>query len=149
MTSQKNDVEIVLTTDAPVAVRDVILKNIHDANVKALGPMDMQMLRLVLQGPDGKPLGGLWGRTSYRWLFVELLAVPDSLRARGLGTELLRRAEAEARRRGCMGAWLDTFSADSRRLYERCGFKVIGEIPDYPPGNTRVFMTKRWDGPLT
>jgi GNAT superfamily N-acetyltransferase len=144
MTEQK-DVEIMLTTDAPVAVRDVILENIHDANVKALGPMDMQALRLVLQGDDGKPLGGLWGRTSYRWLFIELLAVPDSLRGRGLGTELLRRAEAEARRRGCMGAWLDTFTADARRLYERCGFKVIGEIPDYPPGNTRVFMTKRWD----
>jgi GNAT superfamily N-acetyltransferase len=143
-TAQK-DVEIVLSTDAPVAVRDVILKNIHEANVKALGPMDMQRLRLVLQGPDGTPLGGLWGRTSYRWLFIELLAVPESLRGRGLGTELMQRAEAEARRRGCMGAWLDTFSAESRRLYERCGFEVFGGIADYPPGNTRVFMTKRWD----
>jgi GNAT superfamily N-acetyltransferase len=142
----QEDVEIVLTTDAPVAVRDEILRNIHQANVEALGPMNMEMLRLVLQGPDGKPLGGMWGRTSYRWLYIELLAVPESLRGRGLGTALLHRAEAEARRRGCIGAWLDTFTASSRRLYERCGFKVVGEIADYPPGNTRVFMTKRWDG---
>ena len=144
--TQQRDVEIMLTTDASVEVRDVILKNIHAANVKALGPMDMQMLRLVLQDAEGKPLGGMWGRTSYRWLYIELLAVPESLRGRGLGTELLKRAEAEARRRGCIGAWLDTFTAQSRRLYESCGFKVFGEIPDYPPGNTRVFMTKRWDG---
>jgi GNAT superfamily N-acetyltransferase len=144
--TEPKDVEIVLTTDASVEVRDIILKNIHEANVAALGPSEMKGLRLVLQDRDGKPLGGLWGRTSFRWLFIELLAVPDSLRGRGLGTELLARAEAEAKARGCIGAWLDTFTALSRRLYERCGFKVIGAIPDYPPGNTRVFMTKRWDG---
>jgi ribosomal protein S18 acetylase RimI-like enzyme len=143
MTEQK-DFTILLTTDASVEVRDLILKNIHDANVAALGPMDMLMLRLVIQGADGKPLGGMWGRTSFRWLYIELLAVPEALRGRGLGTEMLRRAEAEARRRGCIGAWLDTFSRDSRRLYERCGFKVFGEIPDYPPGNSRAFMMKRW-----
>lgn len=138
------DVEIVLTTDAPVEVRDLILRNIHAANVAALGAMDMKMLRLVLQDKEGRPLGGLWGRTSFKWLFIELLAVPESLRGRGLGTELLGRAEREAKARGCIGAWLDTFSSDSRKLYERCGFAVFGGIPDYPPGNTRVFMSKRW-----
>jgi GNAT superfamily N-acetyltransferase len=143
MTGQ-DDFTIVLATDASVEVRNLILQNIHQANVAALGPMDMQMLRLVIQGADGKPLGGMWGRTSFRWLFIELLAVPDSLRGRGLGTEMLRRAEAEARDRGCIGAWLDTFTADSRRLYERCGFRTFGEIPDYPPGNTRAFLMKRW-----
>jgi GNAT superfamily N-acetyltransferase len=139
-----NDVTIRLTTDAPIEVRDLILKDVHEANVGALGPPEVQMLRLVIEGPEGKPLGGLWGRTSFRWLYIELLAVPRSLRGRGLGTDILRRAEGEARRRGCIGAWLDTLTRDSRRLYERCGFKVFGEIPDYPPGNSRTFMMKRW-----
>lgn len=140
----QKDVEIVLSTDAPVAVRDEILRNIHAANVAEFGPMDMKLLRLVLQDRAGTPLGGLWGRTSFRWLFIELLAVPEALRGRGLGAGLLARAEAEAKERGCIGAWLDTFSPRSRRLYERCGFTVFGGIPDYPPGNTRVFMSKRW-----
>jgi len=140
----QKDLEIVLTTDAPIEVRDLILKNIHQANEDALGPSDMKLLRLVLQDAEGKPLGGMWARTSYRWLFIELLAVPHALRGRGVGRELLRQAEEEARKRGCIGAWLDTHSARARRLYERCGYKAFGEIPDYPPGNTRAFMTKRW-----
>jgi len=142
--SEQKDVEIVLTTDAPTEVRDLILRGIHEANVQALGPMNMQMLRLILQDADGKPLGGMWARTSFRWLYIELLSVPEALRGRGLGTQLLQRAEAEAKQRGCIGAWLETYTAASRRLYERCGFSVFGEIPDYPPGNSRVFLTKRW-----
>lgn len=138
------DIEILLTTDAPVAVRDAILTNIHAANVAALGPMDMKMLRLVVQDKDGRPRGGLWGRTSFRWLYIELLAVDEGLRGQGLGRELLARAEEEARARGCIGAWLDTFTQKSRSLYESCGFAVFGGISDYPPGNTRVFMSKRW-----
>jgi GNAT superfamily N-acetyltransferase len=147
MTTPKDlpqDIQILLTTDAPMEVRDIILKNIHESDVAALGPSDRKLLRLVIQDKDGKPLGGLWGRTSFRWLYVELLAVPAALRGRGLGTELLKRAEAEARQRGCIGAWLDTFTETNRRLYERCGFSVFGGIPDFPPGNTRVFMSKRW-----
>jgi GNAT superfamily N-acetyltransferase len=143
--TEPKDVEIVLTTDAPVEVRDEILRNIHAANVAALGPMEMKMLRLVLQDGEGRKLGGLWGRTSYRWLYIELLAVPETLRGRGLGTELLARAEVEAKARGCIGAWLDTFTEQSRRLYERNGFRAFGEIPDYPPGNRRSFLMKRWE----
>ena len=98
------DVEIVLTTETPVEVRDLILKNIHAANVAALGPMDMKMLRLVLQDKDGRPLGGLWGRTSFRWLYIELLAVDESLRGQGLGREMLARAETEAKARALLRA---------------------------------------------
>ena len=44
-------------------------------------------------------IGGLWGRTVYDWLFVELLFVPDALRGRGVGSELMQRAEDEALKR--------------------------------------------------
>jgi GNAT superfamily N-acetyltransferase len=38
------------------------------------------------------------------WLFVELLFVPESLRGKGIGAELLARAENEAIARGCHSA---------------------------------------------
>ena len=40
-----------------------------------------------------KTIGGLWGRSAYEWLFVELLFIPEELRGQGLGTTLLRQAE--------------------------------------------------------
>ena len=52
------------------------------------------------------------------------------------------RAEAEAIRRGCLGAWLDTFSFQARGFYERLGYAVFGALADYPPGHDRFFMQK-------
>ena len=51
-------------------------------------------------------------------------------------------ADAEAQARGCIGAWIETFSADARRVYERNGYRVFGKIADYPPGNIRYFLSK-------
>jgi len=87
-------------------------------------------------------VGGLWGRTAYDWLFVELLVVPESLRGRGLGSELMKRAEDEALGRGCHSAWLDTFEFQARGFYERLGYTCFGELPNYPTGFARYFMRK-------
>ncbi|HTR83076.1 MAG TPA: GNAT family N-acetyltransferase [Reyranella sp.] len=146
MTDRK-DIEIVQTADSPAEARDLILRMIHQANEEEFGPMGMELLRLFLRGRDGRIVGGLWGRTVFRWLYVELLAVPRELRGQGLGRDLLARAENEARRRGCIGAWLETYSPRSRGLYEACGYSVFGSMTDCPPGGARSFMSKRLDTP--
>ena len=87
-------------------------------------------------------IGGLWGRTVYDWLFVELLFVPDALRGRGVGSEVMKRAEDEALTRGCHSAWLDTFEFQARGFYERLGYICFAELRDYPAGVTRYFMKK-------
>ncbi len=81
--------------------------------------------------------------TSFRHLFVELLFVPDSMRRAGIGRQVLRAAEEEAARRGCVGVWLDTFSFQARGFYERLGYTVFGTLDDYPPGHNRFFLEKR------
>ena len=69
------------------------------------------------------------------------------MRGAGLGRQLLQRAEAIARERGCHGLWLDTFSFQARGFYEKLGFSLFGEIEDYPPGHSRFFLRKRLDRP--
>jgi GNAT superfamily N-acetyltransferase len=81
----------------------------------------------------------------YDWLAVELLFVPEDLRRSGVGSRLLCEAEDQARARGCIGAWLDTFSFQAREFYEQLGYSVIGTILDHPVGGARYFLTKRWD----
>jgi hypothetical protein len=51
--------------------------------------------------------------------------------------------EAEAIRRGCHGAFLDTFSYQARPFYEKLGYEVFGTLEDYPPGHQRFYMRKR------
>lgn len=97
-------------------------------------------------GGTGTPVGGLVGATGWGWLFIQFMWVDEAARGRGLGGELLTRAEAEAIARGCQAAWLETFGDDARQFYERHGYRVFGTLDDYPSGQTRYFLTKRLGG---
>ena len=133
---------IQLTDTADDACRNAIASALVSYNAARTGRHDVRPLILRVDDDQGQVIGGLCGRTSFDWLFVELLIVPESLRGRGVGTELMRRAESEAIARGCRNAWLDTFEFQARGFYERLGYTCFGELPDYPPGFARYFMRK-------
>lgn len=61
-------------------------------------------------------IGGLHGRILYRWLFIELLVVPEQARGQRTGSELMELAENFARERDCIGVWLDTFDFQALRF---------------------------------
>ena len=135
----------ITLTDAPdPTAREVIVGGLISWNEAHAGPRNWRPLAVLLHDDTGGVAGGLWGGTAYGWLFTELLFVPDALRGRGLGAEVLARAEQEALARGCVGAWLDTFAFQARGFYEKLGYGVFGEIQDYPPGSTRFFLSKRF-----
>ena len=135
--------EIVFTDAPDGAAREPILRALIAYSEAQSRPMDARPLAMLLKDPvDGKILGGLWGRTAWGWLHMDTLYVPEALRGRGIGAALVRKAEAEAVRRGCRGAWLDTFSFQARRFYERLGYRVFGTIADQPPGHARHFLQK-------
>jgi GNAT superfamily N-acetyltransferase len=124
--------------------RGLILSGLADFNVDKAGPGHHRSICILVRDEESEAVGGLWGVTAYDWLLVELLFVPKSLRGRGTGAALIQRAEEEARERGCIGAWLDTFSFQARGFYEKLGYQLVGTIPDHPIGGARHFMMKRW-----
>lgn len=113
-------------------------------NLSKVPTLDVQPLVIALQDSQGQTVGGLWGETALDWLHIDLLAVPESMRGQDVGTALMQRAEAIARERGCVGAWLDTFAFQARGFYEKLGYAVFGEIPDHPVGGARYFLRKRF-----
>src|SRR5512138_3173230 len=123
-------------------IRRAILGPLVAYNDMKTGRSDHRPLVLAIEDEDGQVVGGLWGRTGYDWLFVELLVVPESLRGRGVGTDLMRRAEAEAVVRGCHNAWLDTLEFQARGFYERLGYTCFAELENYPARWSRFFMRK-------
>ncbi|GIG55977.1 N-acetyltransferase [Longispora fulva] len=134
----------IVVTDAPDA-GDVALiaDSLTEFNAQVTGFNDHRPLAVLVRDPQThRVLGGLTGRTSLGLLFVDLFHLPRELRGSGLGGEILRRAEAEGRRRGCRSAVLYTISFQAPDFYKRHGWQVFGEIPCDPPGTTRVFMTK-------
>jgi GNAT superfamily N-acetyltransferase len=136
------DYTIELSDQANEQVRNEIVAPLIAYNISKAGPNDGRPLVITILDSHNKIIGGLWGNTGFQWLFTQLLLVPESLRGRGLGADLMRRAEAEAVDRGCHGAWLDTFEFQARGFYERIGYECFGQLPDYPPGFARFFMKK-------
>jgi len=124
-------------------VRTAILAKLADFNREHGYPADLQTVALVLRGPSGEIIGGLWGKTVYDWLFVEYLSVPAELRGRNIGEKLMTCAEDLARQRGCVGAWLTTFSFQARGFYEKLGYETFAELENSPRENVRIFMRKK------
>ena len=123
--------------------RDAILAPLVAFNDAAVGPTERHPIAILIRADDGAIVGGLWGMVSYRWLFVQYLVVPASMRGHGHGRALMLAAESEAKRLDCVGLWLDTFSFQARGFYEKLGYGCFGRIDDYPPGEARFFLSKR------
>jgi GNAT superfamily N-acetyltransferase len=96
-------------------------------------------VQLVLNLPENQP----------HRADVAKMQVCRSARRQGIGSALMRAAEAEARHLGRRLLVLDTVTgSDAERLYTRLGWQRCGEIPDYalwPAGgycSTTVFYRR-------
>ncbi|MCE7001787.1 GNAT family N-acetyltransferase [Kibdelosporangium philippinense] len=143
MIDQTQATAAIFVTDSP-APQDVavISDGLDEFNLLKAGINDRRDLAVLARDPDTQEvIGGLTGRTSLGLLFVDLFYLPPGLRGAGLGSEILRQAEEEARRRGCQTGVVYTISFQAPEFYERNGWQRFGEIPS-GQGTSRVFMTK-------
>lgn len=121
----------------------VIGGGIHHYNIQQAGDGHGKQLCFVLYAPDQEIAGGLIGETHWGWFYINLMFIKEELRGRGYGHRLLTLAEEEARQRGAKNAYLDTFSFQAPGFYKRHGYRVFGELEDFPPGHQRYFLTKQ------
>ena len=135
-------VDIILTDAPDQSVLDAIQAGLSAFNDADVGPSERHQLTIVVNDDDGRVAGGLSGYTAWGWLYVQWLWLDASLRGQGLAGRLLQMAEDEAVRRGCHGAFIDTFSPVALGVYQRQGYVVFGQLPDFPHGRTRSFMRK-------
>lgn len=130
--------------DAPdPSLRIELMRQLDAHNTARTGePPDGLYVSILLRGTDGTVEGGLVGYIWYRWLVVEMLYLPPSLRGHGVGTEVMRSIETHAVRQGCRGIWLSTLSFQAPRFYERLGFHCFGTLAGRPPRHATMFMAK-------
>jgi len=93
---------------------------------------------------NGRLIAGALGRTEFRRLFINYLWVDEGWRGRGLVSDVLRRLEAQALKRGCVDALIETLSDRHAELYERLGYAMMAHVHDYLPGFTRYILIKVW-----
>lgn len=98
---------------------------------------------LYARDSENQVVGGLFGHSGMGWLYIDYLWLADSQRGNGLGAHLLGLAEDEARRRGCTGVFLYTYSFQAPGFYQKQGYEQMGVLEDCPPGHKRFYLKKR------
>ena len=135
--------KLIITDIADSAVRTAISEGIARSNRAFVGDPNVRPLIVTVGDPSSCELqAGLWGRTAWDWLHIELLYVSERARGVGLGTKVVHAAEIEALQRKCHNAWVDTYSFQALGFYERLGYTVFGTLNNYPAGHQRFFLRK-------
>ncbi|MCA0458383.1 MAG: GNAT family N-acetyltransferase [Chloroflexi bacterium] len=135
---------IQISSEPDARAEDVLAieEAINTFNMAATGDHDWKPVCIFLRDEAGKLYGGLTANLWGTWMHIQFLWVDETLRKQGYGAKLLRMAEDEARAYGCHNAHVETFSFQARPFYERSGYHVIAELPDYPPGHTHYVLRK-------
>ena len=134
---------ISIEQDAPPEILASIDSFLADEAEHRLGyQLNMRQFCAVLRNENGGIEGGIHARSYWEWMRVDMLAVAPQWRRRGYGRMLLLRAEAWGLTCSCHDAWLMTMGRDARRFWEREGYRIFAELPNFPGTLTRLFMKK-------
>ena len=106
---------------------------------------DHKSLCVFARDQEDHIIGALTGRTYWEYLEVAFLWVDERFRSNGYATELMKAAEDEARERGCTRAFLNTFSFQSLRFYQKLGYVEFGRLFGFSGKYERHYLYKRLD----
>jgi GNAT superfamily N-acetyltransferase len=120
-----------------------LVKNaLYEFNMMRMNDHNPNPINLFVRDESNVIYGGLLASCWGEWAHIDFLWVSEQARHQGFGTKLLNTAHDQARDFGCRGAYLETFTFQARPFYERFGYEVVGEVKDFPPGQTFFFMAK-------
>lgn len=134
--------EIVAIEKPEDAVWEIIGKGLQHFNVEHAGEEGFQRICYAVKSPNEDIAGGALGEMYWGWFHLDLMWVRDELRGQGYGHRLLGEIEDEARKRGAKSVFLDTFNFQAPEFYLRHGYRVFGELADFPQGFERFFLMK-------
>jgi GNAT superfamily N-acetyltransferase len=135
--------QIVYVEKPEQSVWGIVGYGISDYNAQKAGDEHAQRICFAVQGLDHEVFGGVVAVIYWDWLYIDLMWLREELRGCGYGSQLLTLVEEEARKRGAKNAYLDTFSFQAPGFYQKHGYRVFGELKDFPAGHQRYFMTKQ------
>lgn len=103
---------------------------------------ESEPLNIYVEDDSGELMAGLVGETFGNWLEIEYLFVKEDLRGQGIGSQLLQRAESEAKKRNCRFAFVNTYQFQAPAFYQKHGYKEVFTLKDYPYTGQRHYYQK-------
>ena len=139
-------VSIEVTKRPAKADRQVVAKGLGDHNRAAYGRLRGVERWILARDAAGAVQAGAKCEIAWGWLYLDWLWVAAGLRGQDIGTRLLAAAEALARKRGCVGVHLNTWSFQAPGFYAKQGYAEVGRVADMPPGAIRYWFAKKFEG---
>lgn|SRR5699024_10453500 len=102
----------------------------------------IQPINIIVTDDEDRWIGGITAETYWNWLEINDYWFDEKNRGKGLGSSLLSKTEEIALENGATRVMLTTFEFQARSFYELHGYKVVGEVKDYPPGSSYYIMVK-------
>lgn len=95
---------------------------------------------------DSEYVGGIVGKITFETCYVELLAVKNEERGKGIGAELIKSLEEEVSKIGIKKIYLNTQDYQAKDFYLKMNYKIVATIKDIPfAGTTRYILIKDLD----
>jgi len=81
--------------------------------------------------------------------YIQTICIQPGRRGQGMGSRLVSFAEARILRESPnVFMCVSSFNHDARRLYQRLGYRVVGELTDYVVGGHSEILLRKTVGPL-
>lgn len=119
-------------------LRDILIKY----NKQHFETLDQKEFAIFLKDDDEQLIAGISGEIFGNWMEVEYLAVDEKHRGKGLGKNLLERAEKLALTHGCQSLMLYTFGFQGKDFYPKFGYKEVFVKRDFPLTGSEHFFIK-------
>ncbi|MBK9334218.1 MAG: GNAT family N-acetyltransferase [Ignavibacteria bacterium] len=126
--------------------RNIVLRGLNEYNLKqvpATLPGWWIKLEYVMKNDRQEVIAGILSELGY-WcgLEVKILWVSEEWRNLGLGKRLLLETEKNAKAKGAVKSFLDTFDFQAKEFYLKNGYEVFGTLDNFPEGHKRYYMQK-------
>ncbi|KXU14739.1 Acetyltransferase [Streptococcus infantis] len=115
---------------------------IHSYNRSKREAAESEPLNIYVEDDSSEIMARLVAETFGNWLEIEYLFVNEELRGQGIGSQLLQRAESEAKKRNCRFAFVNTYQFQAPAFYQKHGYKEVFTLKDYPYTGQRYYYQK-------
>jgi ribosomal protein S18 acetylase RimI-like enzyme len=137
-----NGVKIDVRYDPSPEEKALIVNGLVAFNESKVGDARFKEFGIFASGESESIVAGLLGFMLWNGCFISMFWVAEPVRRKGIGRQLLAKAEELAIQSGRDRIHLDTFDFQARGFYEKYGFQVFGTIEDYPIGHKRYYLIK-------
>ncbi|WP_148881114.1 GNAT family N-acetyltransferase [Streptococcus sp. Marseille-P7376] len=105
-------------------------------------PSKSEPLNIYVEDEQGNLIAGMVAETFGHWLEIEYLYVQEDFRGQGIGSNILNRAEKEARERKCKCSFVNTYQFQAPDFYKKHGYEEVFALKEYPYTGERYYYTK-------